>query len=109
MEPDRAKHQLIGTRKASQTQEDTRQNSMMKAATHQRGKSQALKEAGANQTIDVKSYRGNLYKQTLSPSWSKTKLREAQSKYNKIAEDLRNQTDSSALSNNNGSPGKKPS
>ena len=35
---------------------------MMKAATHQRGKSQALKDAGANQTIDVKSYRGNLYK-----------------------------------------------
>ena len=32
--PDRATHQLIGARKASQTQEDTRQNSMMRAATH---------------------------------------------------------------------------
>ena len=33
--------------------------------------------AGPNQTFDVKSFRGNLYKQTLSPSWSKTRLRAA--------------------------------
>ena len=39
-----------------------------------RGESTALRESG-NRTIDLSGYRGNLYKQTLSPSWSKDKLR----------------------------------
>lgn len=39
---------MIGSRKQSQTQDEPRQNSMMRAKQnhHQRGKSQALKDAG---------------------------------------------------------------
>lgn len=67
--------------------------------SHQRGKSQTLAFAAQNNTIDFKGYRGNLYKQTLSPSWSKSKLIEAQNKYNSVAEDNRGSMDYSGLSN----------
>ena len=53
----------------------------------------------------MKSYRGNLYKQTLSPSWSKSKLRDQQNKFNKIVEELRG---NSELSNSPGGAKKVP-
>jgi len=37
--------------------------------------------------MDLSKYRGNLYKQTLSPSWSKSKLKEAKRKFDKVPED----------------------
>lgn len=58
-----------------------------------KGNSSALRE-GAYQTFDVRSYRGNLYKQTLSPDWSKRRLREAQEKFSKIDVEARASIDS---------------
>jgi hypothetical protein len=85
---------MFTNRKMSQTQDMTRaangQSTLDKRIEkmHGRGQSNALRETG-NKTIDLSTYRGNLYKQTLSPEWSKTQLREAQRKYEKIAEDAR--------------------
>ena len=42
----------------------------------------------------MRTYRGNLYKQTLSPDWSKSRLREAQRKYGSITDDVRSSMDS---------------
>lgn len=39
--------------------------------------------------LDLTAYRGNLFKQTLSPQWSKTQLRQAQQKYAKISDEVR--------------------
>ena len=63
-------------------------------STARKGNSSALRQ-GANLTMDVKSYRGNLYKQTLSPDWSKRRLRQAQDKFSKIDEDARKSIDNS--------------
>lgn len=96
MEPDFARTNYIGNRKQSQHQENDRQNSMLdwakKGDTNDRNKS-VLKDSGKT-AIDIRGYRGNLYKQTLSPNWSKTKLREAQKKYSQIAEDIHSSLDS---------------
>ena len=49
--------------------------------------------------MDLKTYRGNLYKQTLSPDWSKTNMREAQQKFMQITDEVRRSLeDASALS-----------
>jgi len=49
--------------------------------------------------LDLKSYRGNLYKQTLSPDWSKTNMRVAQQKFMQISDEVRRSfEDTSALS-----------
>ena len=90
-------------RKASMTQEKDRDSSLankshMPKGSHTRNNSSALRQTGSN-TLDVKGYRGNLYKQTLSPSWSKRRLKEAQKKYEKIDTDARASMDgNSALS-----------
>ena len=68
-----------------------------------RGESNTIRETG-NKTIDLSAYRGNLYKQTLSPSWSKGKLREQKEKYEKIAEDARRSVNNSGLSDQRFSP-----
>ena len=52
-----------------------------------RGKSDMVRDNG-NKTIDLSKYRGNLYKQTLSPTWSKTQLQEAKRKFERIPEDV---------------------
>lgn len=66
-------------------------------ARHKRTKSTlrgSCDSEALSQTIDLKSYRGNLYKQTLSPDWSKRRLKAAQKKYSNIAEDVRSSIDS---------------
>ena len=63
---------------------------------HRRNNSSAFEKA-ANNTMDLTAYRGNLYKQTLSPNWSKTRLREARDKYNKITDEARASLDGSGL------------
>ena len=89
-EPEFARTNYIGNRKQSHHQETERQNSMLdwkkkKGGDTTRNKS-VLKDGGVA-TIDVTSYRGNLYKQTLSPNWSKSRLRDAQKKYNGVSVD----------------------
>ena len=64
-----------------------------------RNLSKALRNNYDNTTLDVRGYRGNLYKQTLSPSWSKSKLREARDKYSKITDDARTNLTGSGLKN----------
>ena len=60
-----------------------------KAQTAARRNNHSALREGANNTLDVKSYRGNLYKQTLSPDWSKRRLVEQQQKFSKIDEEAR--------------------
>ena len=73
---------IVGNRKLSVNKEKARGSSMMDRANaggsvRAENYSTALVDGGKKQTLDVQGYRGNLYKQTLSPSWSKSRLREA--------------------------------
>ena len=88
---------MIGRRRDSNDGAATRADSMLDSkvqAAKDMRTSSTIRQAGNSRVqvsnkLDISAYRGNLYKQTLAPSWSKTKLREAQKKYNNIGEEVR--------------------
>lgn len=101
---------IFSSRKQSQTATTSRmgfaENLDSKIDNMKRGKSNAMRETG-NKTIDLSRYRGNLYKQTLAPNWSKTGLKEAQQKYDRITDDARRSCQNNSGLSNSLSPVKR--